>query len=100
MGMLFANSVSVNRGMLRTETGEWLLRELLLTSLSAPLREEYLDVRELLQSMKQDKKRVGSGLVMVLLRDDSSPEKVNDFSEDELSLGIYGLRQLFEFGNP
>ena len=97
MGMIFANSVSVNRGMLRPETGEWLLRELLLTSLSVPLREEYFDARELLQSMKQDKKRVGSGLVMVLLRDDFSLEKMNDFSEDELSLGIDGLRQLFEF---
>jgi 3-dehydroquinate synthase len=94
MGMIFANSVSVHRGTLSPERGEWLLRELLLKSLSVPLREEYLDARKLLQSLQQDKKRVGAGLVMVLLRDDYSLEKVNDFSEEELASGISRLRRI------
>ena len=93
LGMILANSVSVRRGMLNSATAEWLLRELLLKSLSVPLREEYFQGRELLQAMRQDKKRVGAGLVMVLLRDDFSLEKMDDFGEEELSAGIDELRR-------
>jgi 3-dehydroquinate synthetase len=68
--------------------------DLLLKSLSVPMREEYFDPAGMLEAMRQDKKRTGSGLVMVMMRDDYSFEKAVDFTEDELNAGIRELREI------
>jgi hypothetical protein len=48
--------------------------------------------------MKQDKKRVGDGLVLVMLRDGHALEKATDFSEAELSGCLGDLRALLGAG--
>ena len=48
--------------------------------------------------MRQDKKRVGDGLVMVMLRDDGTLEKLTDFGEAELRAALEDLRALLATG--
>jgi 3-dehydroquinate synthetase len=69
-------------------------RGLLLPSLSIPVREPYLAQDRLVAAMKQDKKRIGDGLVMVMLREDGDLDKVTDFTEAELAAALGDLRAL------
>lgn len=92
VGMIFANLSARRRGWISSATSDRLLTSLLLKSLSIPMREEYFDSVGILEGMRQDKKRVGSGLVMVMMRENFSFEKAVDFREDELYLGIAELK--------
>jgi hypothetical protein len=44
--------------------------------------------------MKKDKKRIGQGLVVVMMHDDFSFEKAVDFSESELKSTLDKLKQV------
>jgi 3-dehydroquinate synthase len=92
VGMLVANAAAARRGLLAPPTAERLSRSLLLPSLSVPVREPYLAQDGLVAAMKQDKKRIGEGLVMVMLKDDGDLVKVTDFSEAELAAALGDLR--------
>lgn len=94
IGMLFANLAAVRRGWLDGDLARHLNDALLLKSLSVPLREEYFSLAPILEAMKQDKKRVGNGLVMVLMKKDYELVKINDFSEEELLPGIKELLEI------
>ena len=92
VGMIFANLAARRRSWLSSATSEQLLASLLLKALSVPMRKEYFASDAILEAMKQDKKRVGSGLVMVMMKEDYSFEKAVDFSEAELQYGIAELK--------
>ena len=94
IGMLFANLAASRRGLLGRERADRLAGALLLNSLSVPLRDEYFAEDRLLEAMKQDKKRVGDGLVVVMVRDDYSLEKLTDFTAHELVDVLIELRSL------
>jgi 3-dehydroquinate synthase len=94
VGMLVANAAAARRGLLAPATAERIARELLLPSLSVPVREPYLAQDGLVAAMKQDKKRIGDGLVMVMLREDGDLDKVTDFTEAELAAAVAALRAL------
>lgn len=94
IGMLFANLAAARRGILAEATCEFLAEQLLLQSLSVELREEYLAPDRLLEAMKQDKKRVGDGLVMVMLNEGGELTKATDFSGEELIHCLHTLRSL------
>lgn len=94
VGMLLANAAAARRGLLAPATSARVARELLLPSLSVPVRERHLAQDALVAAMKQDKKRIGDGLVMVLLREDGDLDKVTDFTEAELSAALGDLRAL------
>ncbi len=92
VGMLLANAAATRRGLLRRQTAGRIAESLLLPCLSIPVRERHLAPDGLLDAMKQDKKRVGDGLVMVMLRDDHALEKLTDFTEAELRACLAELR--------
>lgn len=96
VGMIFANLAAQRRGWISSATSDRLLVSLLLKSLSIPMRDEYFDSIGILEAMKQDKKRVGSDLVMVMMRDGFSFEKVVDFSKDELFIGISEIKEVLK----
>jgi 3-dehydroquinate synthase len=93
IGMLFANLAAVRRGLLSSATAATIADSLLKRSFSIPLAEEYFAYEAILAAMKQDKKRIGDGLVMVMMDDAYSLQKVTDFSEHELAEGIRTLQQ-------
>ncbi|GFE58142.1 AroB-related putative sugar phosphate phospholyase (cyclizing) [Geobacter sp. AOG1] len=84
IGMLFANIAAVQRGLLAPSLASHLADVLLRKSLSIPLRKEYFGSDAILAAMKQDKKRTGDGLVVVMMRSDYTFEKLTDYSPDEL----------------
>jgi 3-dehydroquinate synthase len=94
VGMLVANAAAARRGLLAPATALRIAEGLLLPSLSVVVREPYLAQDGLVAAMKQDKKRIGDGLVMVMLRDDGDLEKVTDFTEAELAATVGDLRSL------
>jgi 3-dehydroquinate synthase len=94
VGMLLANAAATRRGLLGRTSAARLAGTVLLPCLSVPVREEHLDPGALVAAMRQDKKRVGEGLVMVMLRDDGALEKLTDFTEAELRAGLDDLRAL------
>jgi 3-dehydroquinate synthase len=94
VGMLLANAAATRRGLLGRTSAARLAGTVLLPCLSVPVREEHLDPGALVAAMKQDKKRVGEGLVMLMLRDDGALEKLTDFTEAELRAGLDDLRAL------
>lgn len=85
LGMIFANIVSKNRGLLSVNTCKLLNTKLLGKLVINPVDLEHMGYGGILKAMRQDKKRVGEGLVIVLMKDGHSFEKVVDFSEIELS---------------
>lgn len=92
VGMLFANLAAVRRGLLSRETAADLAGRLLTRSLSVPVKEEYLRFDDLVEAMKQDKKRTGEGLVMVLLSDAGDLDKVSDFTPEEMAESLAELK--------
>jgi 3-dehydroquinate synthase len=98
VGMLLANAAAARRGLLARGTAARLAETLLLPTLSVPVRDEHLALPGLVAAMKQDKKRVGDGLVLVMLRDGHRLEKATDFSEAELSACVGDLRALLGAG--
>ena len=92
VGMIVANAAAARRGLLRQTNAARIARDLLLPCLSVPVRASHLALEPLLAAMRQDKKRVGDGLVMVMLRDDGDLEKRTDFGEAELRAALEDLR--------
>ena len=99
IGMLFANLAAVRRGLLDETTADYLAAALLLQSLSSvPLCADYFDVSGIVEAMKQDKKRVGDGLVVVMMKNDYTFDKVTDFSPEELVAVSDALISLLQVG--
>ncbi len=94
VGMLVANAAAARRGLLRPATAARIAETVILPSLSVPVREPHLALEPLLAAMRQDKKRIGDGLVMVMLREDGTLEKRTDFGEAELRAALDDLRAL------
>lgn len=84
-GMMFANIVSKKRGLLSAEKSGLLNTHLFSKLLGNAVMPAQLEFDGILKAMKQDKKRVGDGLVIVLMKENHSFEKVVDFSESELA---------------
>jgi len=94
LGMLLANIVSVQCGSLAASLGERLAETLLFPSLSVPLQRQFFELEPILAAMKQDKKRVGDGLVLVMMNDGYSFEKNSEFSPDALASALGQLTDL------
>lgn len=94
IGMLFANIAAVQRGLIDPSLASHLADSLLRKVLSVSLQRDYFAVDAILQAMKADKKRTGEGLVVVMMTNSYSFEKVTDFSYDELVLATTELTSL------
>lgn len=93
-GIIFANIAARNRRLLTAETHEFLLRNVLLDNLVARPRTEHLEVERIYQAMKQDKKRMGEGLALVMLKEDLNLTKVVDYDYDELSAAVIEMEEV------
>ena len=94
VGIVFANIAARNRGLLSRETNEFLLRDVLFPNLVSRPRAAHLDAGRIFEAMKQDKKRVGEGLALVMLKEDHDLTKVVDFGYDELSAAVKELGEV------
>lgn len=93
VGMMFANIVARNRGLLNTGLFDEIHGRILKPALVSAMSEEYLDTAKIIAAMKMDKKRTGEGLVLVMLTDGYEMKKIEDLSFDELENANQELRK-------
>jgi 3-dehydroquinate synthase len=86
LGMLAANLVARNRSLLHAEMEQEIAEHLLLPSLMVRPHARALEPQALIQAMKQDKKRTGDLLPLIMMRDEFVFERVNDLSPHEVVL--------------
>jgi 3-dehydroquinate synthase len=91
IGILFANIVSKNRGLLSRSRYEFLKRELILGNIRVNQANVLFHTDQIFEAMKKDKKRVGEGLALIMMLDDYSMTKTQDLQYDELAVGITEL---------
>lgn len=91
IGILFANIVAKNRGLLSRRRYEFLNRELILENICVKQANFLFNTDQIFEAMKKDKKRVGEGLALIMMLDDYSMKKTQDLRYDELASGIKEL---------
>ncbi|MFZ2951146.1 MAG: AroB-related putative sugar phosphate phospholyase (cyclizing) [Desulfuromonadaceae bacterium] len=84
VGMLVANRIAVKRGLLSAENDRRMAEQLLASLLDFKLELSRFSTVELITAMKQDKKRVGEGLVMVMITDKLELVKADDVTPEEV----------------
>jgi 3-dehydroquinate synthase len=84
VGMLAANLIARNRSLLRAETEKEIAGAVLLPALRVRPRPKALEPRALIEAMKQDKKRTGDLLSLIMMKDEFGFERVNDLSPEEV----------------
>ena len=97
IGMIYANIVSYERGLISKKVFNKLNNKLLLPNIYIKLKLSYFDENILLESMKNDKKRVGKDLTIVIaVDDDIRAKKLDDLSFSEFSKTYSQLLKILE----
>jgi 3-dehydroquinate synthase len=91
IGILFANIVAKNRGLLSRGQYEFFNRKLILGNIHVNRADVLFSTDQIFDAMKKDKKRVGEGLALIMMLDDYSIMKTQDLLYDELATGINEL---------
>jgi 3-dehydroquinate synthase len=94
IGMMFANIVAKNRGLMHPTLFDQLHRQALHPALvTAPNKNQfYTDA--LYSAMKMDKKRTGEDLVLIMLTDGFELIKIDNLTYDELAIANQQLQTL------
>jgi len=96
LGIIFANIVSRNRGLLSSSRNDFLNQELLLNSIHVNRAVLTFSVKGIFEAMKMDKKRVGDGLALIMMLDDFSMMKIQDLQQDELLASVKELGKVLD----
>jgi len=88
LGMILANIVSRQRGMLSREVESHFFTNLLQPSIAVDLKGKFIDADQIIPAMKNDKKRTGKGLALILMGDDYKMKKVDDLEFAEAILAL------------
>ena len=91
IGMMLANIVSRERGLLSSRLENKLLNELLLPILFVKPEQYLLKEEDIILSMKKDKKRVSAKLPLIIIKDGFSAKKVIDLDEKEVKFALSEL---------
>ena len=83
IGMIFANLLSVSRGLTSEKDSDMINHQILLPNIPLKLREKDFDSEILLESMKNDKKRVGQYLTVIIPDSEFKMIKVDDVKDSE-----------------
>lgn len=84
IGILFANLVARNRGLLSKNDFDRLAASIVRPAIVVKPRTFHLNAAELSAAMKMDKKRVAQGLALVMMTETGEMVKVNDLEIEEL----------------
>ena len=88
-GMILANYVAHQRGLLSQENQVFYEQYLLNPCLKVQPGREQMAAPEIIRAMEKDKKRTGSGLVLVMMTDrDGELLRVNDLDHSEVDQAI------------
>jgi 3-dehydroquinate synthase len=88
VGMLFANLIAVERGLLTKKMETSIRTDILLRSYNFQFKKEYFNKDVILSALKMDKKRIGDGLPLILIQNNLDLIKILDMTPEELFWGI------------
>lgn len=88
VGMLVANRIAVKRGLLSEVAAQRFAEHFLNLLLDFKLELSGYSLAELIAAMRQDKKRVGDGLVMVMVTDTLEMVKADDVKTEEIEMAV------------
>lgn len=96
IGMIFANLLSVRKGMLSSENSNYINKKVLLPNIPLKLREQDFSRNLLLESMKNDKKRIGEFLTVIILDVNFKMVKMDDITDAEFDSTLHELKGSLE----
>jgi 3-dehydroquinate synthase len=94
IGVILANIVARERGLLSEKLYAFLLNKLLLPSLVVKPKQRHLDADSVVAAMQKDKKRVGEKLALIMVKDGCEMVKVTDLEPSEVSRALGEIRRL------
>ncbi len=94
IGIIFANSIAKNRGLIDSELFDMLNSELLVKSIPLNIEETHMDDTVLLGAMKNDKKRINNFLTVVLPDAQFKMIKVDNVSDSEFYQALNEVKQV------
>jgi len=93
IGMVFANILSELRGLITKKDMDIVNQEILLVNVPLALRDEDFNEKVLLESMKNDKKRIGKYLSVIIPDMNFSMIKVDDVTDAEFKNVMVKLKK-------
>lgn len=97
IGMIFSNIVALNRDLISKKRFIFLNDILFTPNIPMNLKKSYFNYEVLLESMKNDKKRVGKDLTIVIPCDDEIRAiKVNDLTQEEFKNAYKQLTKILK----
>ena len=94
-GMLAANKVARNRGLLDGGLEEEIAQKLLIPSLKVRPALAAVDSEKIVAAMKNDKKRTGDMLALIMMRTNFEFIHVNDLTPHEVIIGLNECQKHF-----
>ncbi|MCK9373408.1 MAG: hypothetical protein M0P91_09430 [Sulfuricurvum sp.] len=88
VGMIFANAISLGRGIMESDFFDRLNQNLFLPNIPLSLENSHFDSERLLMAMKNDKKRIGKALTVILPDVTFSMQKADDVREEEFDQAL------------
>jgi 3-dehydroquinate synthase len=83
LGMIIANVVARERGILSVEYEAFIRHEMLEPILKADIKNISFNVDEILTAMAHDKKNTGNGLALIMFADGHQMVKITDMTSTE-----------------
>lgn len=97
IGMVYANIIAFNRNLISKKQFDFLNKKLFLPNIYMKLNIKLFDKDILLESMKNDKKRVGKDLTIVIPKDDDIRAiKIDDLTFEEFNIAYVKLIKLLK----
>jgi len=88
IGMMMANLIAVRKKLLSSDMEKYFAERILIPCLKVNFNGVQFDSEKIIDAMKKDKKRTGSGLALVMIQNDYEMIRVNDLSESEAAEAI------------
>lgn len=94
VGIIFANLISVERGMLSENESNIVTKEICLPNIPLVMRDQDFNADVLLESMKNDKKRVGKYLSVIVPDEEFKMIKLDDVKDEEFYQAFEKLKSI------
>ena len=94
IGIVFANVVAKNRGLMSKRFFTNLNEEVLLRNIVSRPTADTLDLERIYSTMKMDKKRIGDGLTLIMQCDGYGMIKITDLDYSEMCKSVSELKKI------
>ena len=94
LGMILANRVSIRRGLLSAENGNYIFNNILKPFIKIDISAIKFDNHDIIRAMENDKKRIGRDLALIMMKNDYEMICVNDLKEAEAKAVLEGINEI------